>query len=100
MYNTFTTNTYLHPEHHLPDIYIELTCTLLAICPQAMPKAFYCTIFDLKGAPGFSPRLCPRANKNLHMPSSYAQGTLLHNISLQGSYAPDGLRFILRIFSA
>ncbi|KRX21986.1 hypothetical protein T07_2421 [Trichinella nelsoni] len=51
-----------------------------------MPKAFYCTIFDLKGAPGFSPRLCPRANKNLHIPSSYAQGTLLHNISLQGSF--------------
>ncbi|KRY30507.1 hypothetical protein T01_11311 [Trichinella spiralis] len=31
-------------------------------------------------APGFSPRLCPRANKNLHMPSRYAQGILLHNI--------------------
>ncbi|KRX33529.1 hypothetical protein T05_15660, partial [Trichinella murrelli] len=57
----------------------------ICICPQAMPKAFYCTIFDLRGAPGFPPRLCPRANKNLHMPSSYAQGILLHNICPQGT---------------
>ncbi|KRZ95358.1 hypothetical protein T08_7296 [Trichinella sp. T8] len=35
--------------------------------------------------PGFCPRLCPRANKNLHIPSSYAQGTLLHNICPQGA---------------
>ncbi|KRZ82462.1 hypothetical protein T08_9445 [Trichinella sp. T8] len=35
--------------------------------------------------PGFPPRLCPRANKNLHMPSSYAQGILLHNICPQGT---------------
>ncbi|KRY61226.1 hypothetical protein T03_17270 [Trichinella britovi] len=39
-----------------------------------------------KSAPGFPPRLCPRANKNLHIPSSYAQGTLLHNICPQGSF--------------
>ncbi|KRZ53264.1 hypothetical protein T02_12398 [Trichinella nativa] len=37
-------------------------------------------------APGFALRLCPRANKNLHIPSSYAQGTLLHNICPQGSF--------------
>ncbi|KRX64322.1 hypothetical protein T09_8241 [Trichinella sp. T9] len=58
----------------------------ICICPQAMPKAFYCTIFDLRGAPGFPPRLCPRANKNLHMPSSYAKGILLHNICPKGSF--------------
>ncbi|KRX80838.1 hypothetical protein T06_11208 [Trichinella sp. T6] len=36
-------------------------------------------------APGFCPRLCPRANKNLHIPSGYAQGNLLHNICPQGT---------------
>ncbi|KRX30551.1 hypothetical protein T09_1365 [Trichinella sp. T9] len=25
-------------------------------------------------------RLCPRANKNLHIPAGYAQSILLHNI--------------------
>ncbi|KRX16744.1 hypothetical protein T07_13843 [Trichinella nelsoni] len=29
-------------------------------------------------------RLCPRANKNLHIPAGYAEGILLHNICLQG----------------
>ncbi|KRX37155.1 hypothetical protein T05_3667 [Trichinella murrelli] len=29
-------------------------------------------------------RLCPRANKNLHIPAGYAQSILLHNICLQG----------------
>ncbi|KRX69011.1 hypothetical protein T09_5735 [Trichinella sp. T9] len=41
----------------------------------------------LQDAPGFRPRLCPRANKNLHIPAGYAQGTLLHNICPQGGYA-------------
>ncbi|KRZ50220.1 hypothetical protein T02_10441 [Trichinella nativa] len=41
--------------------------------------------FRMKRAPGFPLRLCPRANKNLHMPSSYAQGILLHNICPQGT---------------
>ncbi|KRX40045.1 hypothetical protein T09_5038 [Trichinella sp. T9] len=27
-------------------------------------------------APGFTLRLCPRANKNLHMPSGYPPGNL------------------------
>ncbi|KRY18908.1 hypothetical protein T12_13430, partial [Trichinella patagoniensis] len=65
----------------------------ICIFPQAMPKALYCTIFALRGAtpggyasgkiskisnfikysPRLPPRLCPRANKNLHIPSSYAQ---------------------------
>ncbi|KRX33776.1 hypothetical protein T05_3793 [Trichinella murrelli] len=31
-------------------------------------------------APGFTLRLRPRANKNLHMPSGYPPGNLLHNI--------------------
>ncbi|KRY55618.1 hypothetical protein T03_18002 [Trichinella britovi] len=29
-------------------------------------------------------RLCPRANKNLHIPAGYAESILLHNICLQG----------------
>ncbi|KRY12029.1 hypothetical protein T12_933 [Trichinella patagoniensis] len=64
----------------------------ICIFPQAMPQAFYCTIFALRGnmqificpkatpqaifqkfrnfsniAPGFALRLCPRAMKNLHI---------------------------------
>ncbi|KRZ91182.1 hypothetical protein T08_3441 [Trichinella sp. T8] len=45
----------------------------ICIFPQATPKAFYCTIFDLRG-PRRRLRLCPRANKNLHIPAGYAQG--------------------------
>ncbi|KRY37408.1 hypothetical protein T01_14127 [Trichinella spiralis] len=30
-------------------------------------------------------RLCPRANKNLHIPAGYAESILLHNICLQGA---------------
>ncbi|KRZ94439.1 hypothetical protein T08_8435 [Trichinella sp. T8] len=51
----------------------------ICIFPQATPKAFYCTIFDLRG-PRRRLRLCPRANKNLHIPAGYAQSILLHNI--------------------
>ncbi|KRY49423.1 hypothetical protein T03_9735 [Trichinella britovi] len=29
-------------------------------------------------------RLCPRANKNLHIPAGYTESILLHNICLQG----------------
>ncbi|KRY45132.1 hypothetical protein T03_9332, partial [Trichinella britovi] len=61
----------------------------ICIFPQATPKAFYCTIFDLRGVlckfliasgPRRRLRLCPRANKNLHIPAGYAQSILLHNI--------------------
>ncbi|KRX70765.1 hypothetical protein T06_6876 [Trichinella sp. T6] len=61
----------------------------ICIFPQATPKAFYCTIFDLRGflckfliasGPRHRLRLCPRANKNLHIPAGYAQSILLHNI--------------------
>ncbi|KRX62980.1 hypothetical protein T06_8082 [Trichinella sp. T6] len=64
----------------------------ICIFPQATPKAFYCTIFDLRGflckflialGPRHRLRLCPRANKNLHIPAGYAQSILLHNICLQ-----------------
>ncbi|KRX44513.1 hypothetical protein T05_8738 [Trichinella murrelli] len=47
----------------------------ICIFPQATPKAFYCTIFDLRG-PRRRLRLCPRANKNLHIPAGYAQSIL------------------------
>ncbi|KRZ81575.1 hypothetical protein T08_6094 [Trichinella sp. T8] len=58
------------------------------ICPKATPGAMPQAKFRkfrifYKIAPGFRPRLCPRANKNLHIPAGYAQGTLLHNICPQ-----------------
>ncbi|KRZ95367.1 hypothetical protein T08_7876 [Trichinella sp. T8] len=62
----------------------------ICIFPQATPKAFYCTIFDLRGflckflialGPRRRLRLCPRANKNLHIPAGYAQSILLHSYS-------------------
>ncbi|KRZ95547.1 hypothetical protein T08_10944 [Trichinella sp. T8] len=43
----------------------------ICICLQAIPQAIYSTIFDLRG-PRHRLRLCPRANKNLHIPSGYA----------------------------
>ncbi|KRZ89956.1 hypothetical protein T08_6801 [Trichinella sp. T8] len=55
----------------------------ICICLQAIPQAIYSTIFDLRG-PRRRLRLCPRANKNLHIPAGYAQSILLHNICLQG----------------
>ncbi|KRY07134.1 hypothetical protein T12_1830 [Trichinella patagoniensis] len=51
----------------------------ICICPQAIPQAIYCTIFDLR-SPRRRLRLCPRANKNLHIPAGYPPGNLLHNI--------------------
>ncbi|KRZ89978.1 hypothetical protein T08_5026 [Trichinella sp. T8] len=51
----------------------------ICICLQAIPQAIYSTIFDLRG-PRHRLRLCPRANKNLHIPAGYAQSILLHNI--------------------
>ncbi|KRZ94504.1 hypothetical protein T08_8138 [Trichinella sp. T8] len=45
----------------------------ICICLQAIPQAIYSTIFDLRG-PRRRLRLCPRANKNLHIPAGYAQG--------------------------
>ncbi|KRY34348.1 hypothetical protein T03_9101, partial [Trichinella britovi] len=65
----------------------------ICICLQAIPQAIYSTIFDLRGflckfliasGPRRRLRLCPRANKNLHIPAGYAQSILLHNICLQG----------------
>ncbi|KRZ48382.1 hypothetical protein T02_1060 [Trichinella nativa] len=47
----------------------------ICICLQAIPQAIYSTIFDLRG-PRRRLRLCPRANKNLHMPSGYPPGNL------------------------
>ncbi|KRY55639.1 hypothetical protein T03_15797 [Trichinella britovi] len=61
----------------------------ICIFPQAIPQAIYSTIFDLRGflckfliasGPRRRLRLCPRANKNLHIPAGYAQSILLHNI--------------------
>ncbi|KRX80421.1 hypothetical protein T06_16459, partial [Trichinella sp. T6] len=81
----------------------------ICIFPQAMPKAFYCTIFALRGyargyASGkiskisnfikYSPRLCPRANKNLHIPSRYAQEETLGYSLLLGD-----LSFYTYLFS-
>ncbi|KRY54835.1 hypothetical protein T03_16347 [Trichinella britovi] len=57
----------------------------ICICLQAIPQAIYSTIFDLRGflckfliasGPRRRLRLCPRANKNLHMPSGYPPGNL------------------------
>ncbi|KRZ47721.1 hypothetical protein T02_3027 [Trichinella nativa] len=56
----------------------------ICIFPQATPKAFYCTIFDLRvflckfliaSGPRRRLRLCPRANKNLHIPACYSKTT-------------------------
>ncbi|KRX82511.1 hypothetical protein T06_3773 [Trichinella sp. T6] len=59
------------------------------ICPEATPQAMPQAIFQKirnfsKIAPGFALRLRPRANKNLHIPSGYASGVLLHHICPQG----------------
>ncbi|KRX59542.1 hypothetical protein T06_15262, partial [Trichinella sp. T6] len=57
----------------------------ICICLQAIPQAIYSTIFDLRGflckfliasGPRHRLRLCPRANKNLHIPAGYAQSNL------------------------
>ncbi|KRY07465.1 hypothetical protein T12_13289 [Trichinella patagoniensis] len=47
----------------------------ICIFPQAIPQAIYSTIFDLRG-PRRRLRLCPRANKNLHIPAGYPPGNL------------------------
>ncbi|KRY37782.1 hypothetical protein T01_11577 [Trichinella spiralis] len=53
----------------------------ICICPKAIPQAIYSTIFALREvlckfliASGRRRRLrlCPRANKNLHIPAGYA----------------------------
>ncbi|KRX39651.1 hypothetical protein T05_12629 [Trichinella murrelli] len=43
----------------------------ICIFPQAMPQAIYSTIIGLrrKFSPRRALRICPRANKNLHIPS-------------------------------
>ncbi|KRX21989.1 hypothetical protein T07_13440 [Trichinella nelsoni] len=51
------------------------------ICPQATPRAMPQAIFRkfrnfLKFSPRRRLRLCPRANKNLHMPLGYPPGNL------------------------
>ncbi|KRY55115.1 hypothetical protein T03_16910 [Trichinella britovi] len=58
------------------------------ICPKATPQAMPQAIFRKfrnfsKIAPGVALRLRPRANKNLHIPSGYASGVLLHHICPQ-----------------
>ncbi|KRY12024.1 hypothetical protein T12_4055 [Trichinella patagoniensis] len=53
--------------------------------PQAMPQAIFRKFRNFSNiAPGFALRLRPRANKNLHIPSGYASGVLLHHICPQG----------------
>ncbi|KRX64487.1 hypothetical protein T09_10467 [Trichinella sp. T9] len=55
--------------------------------PQAMPQAIFRKFRNFsKIAPGFALRLRPRANKNLHIPSGYASGVLLHHICPQGRF--------------
>ncbi|KRX40907.1 hypothetical protein T05_11483 [Trichinella murrelli] len=66
------------------------------ICPEATPQAMPQAIFRKfrnfsKIAPGFALRLRPRANKNLHIPSGYASGVLLHHI------CPQAPGFALRL---
>ncbi|KRX79042.1 hypothetical protein T06_4455, partial [Trichinella sp. T6] len=61
------------------------------ICPKATPQAMPQAIFRKfrnfsKIAPGDALRLRPRANKNLHIPSGYASGVLLHHICPQGRF--------------
>ncbi|KRY48446.1 hypothetical protein T03_12750 [Trichinella britovi] len=61
------------------------------ICPKATPQAMPQAIFRKfrnfsKIAPGFALRLRPRANKNLHIPSGYASGVLLHHFCPQGRF--------------
>ncbi|KRZ82449.1 hypothetical protein T08_11174 [Trichinella sp. T8] len=53
----------------------------ICICLQAIPQAIYSTIFDLRG-PRRCLRLCPRANKNLHIPAGYAQSILFAHSTL------------------
>ncbi|KRY25763.1 hypothetical protein T01_8013 [Trichinella spiralis] len=49
-----------------------------------MPQAIFRKFRNfLKIARGFALRLRPRANKNLHIPSGYASGVLLHHICPQ-----------------
>ncbi|KRX82393.1 hypothetical protein T06_2885 [Trichinella sp. T6] len=50
-----------------------------------MPQAIFRKFRNFsKIAPGDALRLRPRANKNLHIPSGYASGVLLHHICPQG----------------
>ncbi|KRX71480.1 hypothetical protein T06_4725 [Trichinella sp. T6] len=72
------------------------------MCPQAMPGAMPQAIFSkfrnfLKFSPRRRLRLCPRANKNLHIPSGYASGVLLHHICPQG-YASGNFLKISKFF--
>ncbi|KRX80784.1 hypothetical protein T06_14246 [Trichinella sp. T6] len=57
----------------------------ICIFPQAIPQAIYSTIFVLRAVlckfliasgPRRRLRLCPRANKNLHIPAGYPPGNL------------------------
>ncbi|KRX21957.1 hypothetical protein T07_2572 [Trichinella nelsoni] len=52
----------------------------LRATPGAMPQAIFRKFRNfLKFSPRRRLRLCPRANKNLHIPAGYAQSILLHN---------------------
>ncbi|KRX51425.1 hypothetical protein T09_6314 [Trichinella sp. T9] len=72
----------------------------ICIFPQAIPQAIYSTIFDLRG-PRRRLRLCPRANKNLHIPAGYAESILLYSYSHGIPSAPASLilEFHTHLFS-
>ncbi|KRX14144.1 hypothetical protein T07_6343 [Trichinella nelsoni] len=60
---------------------------------DSVPQSNYCSfgistfqMWHHKFAPGFALRLRPRANKNLHIPSGYARGNFLHQISPPGAF--------------
>ncbi|KRX22027.1 hypothetical protein T07_2448 [Trichinella nelsoni] len=80
---------------HVSQQFRFLVFFIVAATPGAMPQAIFRKFRNfLKFSPRRRLRLCPRANKNLHIPTGYAQSNLLHNICLQGGYAqgiPSGI---------
>ncbi|KRX33808.1 hypothetical protein T06_200 [Trichinella sp. T6] len=68
-----------------------------------MPQAIFRKFRNFsKIAPGDALRLRPRANKNLHIPSGYASGVLLHHICPQGRFMQifNGLGVICKFLYA
>ncbi|KRY35865.1 hypothetical protein T01_5576 [Trichinella spiralis] len=81
-YRTYLLSTYLYAiPQALPSGYAPGQIKI-CIFPQAIPQAIFSTIFALR-SPRRRLRLCPRANKNLHILAGYAQSILLRNICLQ-----------------
>ncbi|KRY17145.1 hypothetical protein T12_9337 [Trichinella patagoniensis] len=71
---------------------IEWTAIVKAT-PQAMPQAIFRKFRNFSNiAPGFALRLRPRANKNLHIPSGYASGVLLHHICPQETATENSVK--------